>query len=384
MKTTQLFKMSFLFSVLFFTLNLEANPAFARQYDLACSSCHTQAPALNEMGLGFLRNGFRMSSADVTTLQRLRDTNSSNHYSPIGAIIGLSTNSNSDGVNQLVKLYLSGTLTDSLSFMALTKESFSPQKQNQELFVSNNSQLYAQYNLLESKHAVRAGLLSPLTQLGNIERSMGHSGLHINDSHGNRYVSPLQNTNIKKIKGAEYSYLSDNNILLLVSYGKTTNSGPEDDLASDYSDSSSFISHQTEERDNNAFLGGITYKTASNYRIGLIYNQIDLKDTNQYSLLVPIEKEYPHFIWNSALVYVNALEGTYVGLENVFTVPLRDMEHLKVIVNADKDQNNGTNFGYSLGYTNIYKMFIFSAVAGRVNTEIFTENKLNGAINIIF
>lgn len=384
MKTAPLFKVTFLFIVLFFTLNLEANPTFARQYDLACSSCHTQVPALNEMGLGFLRNGFRMSSADVTTLQRLRDTNSSNYYSPIGAIIGLSANSKSDGINQLVKLYLSGTLTDSLSFMALTKESFNSQKQGQELFLSNNSQLYAQYNLLESKHVFRAGLLSPLTQLGNIERSMGHSGLHINASHGNRYLSPFQNTKIKKMKGAEYSYLFDNSILLLTSYGKTTNSGPEDDLASNYSDRSRHYRNQMEETDKKAFLGGITYKTESNYRIGLIYNHIDHKDANQYSLLVPIEKEYTDFIWNSAFVYVNEVEGDYFGLENVVTIPLRDMEHLKVIVNVDKDQNKNTNLGYSLGYTNIYKMFIFSVVAGRVNTETFSEDKLNGAINIIF
>jgi len=360
------------------TINLEANPVFARQHNLTCNSCHSQVPALNDMGLDFLRNGFRTSSSDTTTLQRLLDTNSSNHYSPIGAIIGLSDDSKSDEANRLVKLYLTGTLTDSLSLMALTKENFNSQKQNQELFLSNNSQLYIQYNFLESSHVVRAGLFSPLTLLGNIERSMGHSGLHINASHGNNYYSPLQNTNIKKIKGAEYSYLLDNNKLFLVSYGEGTNSASEHDFSSKHS------SNPVEDINAKVFLSAITHKTESNYKIGLIYNHIDQKEDNQYSLIVPIEKEYPYFIWNSSLAYMNDSQETYFGLENAFTIPLREMEHLKIILNADKDLNNNSNFGYSIGYTNIYNMFFFSITAGRVNTETFSEDKIGGSINIIF
>jgi len=55
------FKIAFIFLVAVFALNLEANPVFARQYDMACSACHSQVPALNDMGLGFVRNGFRTS-----------------------------------------------------------------------------------------------------------------------------------------------------------------------------------------------------------------------------------------------------------------------------------------------------------------------------------
>jgi len=102
-----------------------------------------------------------------------------------------------------------------------TKESFKSSKSGQELFESGNSQFYFQYNFLEAKHAFRAGLLSPLTQFGNIKRSMGHSGLHGGEGHGLNYFSPLQHANIKKIKGAEYSYLFDNNLLLLFSYGES-------------------------------------------------------------------------------------------------------------------------------------------------------------------
>ena len=108
-------KIAFIFLVAVFTLNLEANPVFARQYDMACSACHSQTPALNDMGLGFVRNGFRTSKYDPTALQSFIDSNSTKRFYPVGAIVGLSDNSKSDEVNRLVKLYLSGTLTDSLS-----------------------------------------------------------------------------------------------------------------------------------------------------------------------------------------------------------------------------------------------------------------------------
>ena len=113
-------------------------------------------------------------------------------------MIGLSDNSNSDEFNRLVKLYLSGTVTDSLSLWASSKESFTSDKSGQELFESGNSQLYFQYNFLEAKHVFRAGLLSPWTQLGNIKRSMSNSGLHGGIGHGDNYFSPLQHANVKK------------------------------------------------------------------------------------------------------------------------------------------------------------------------------------------
>lgn len=371
------FKIAFIFLVAVFTLNLEANPVFARQYDMACSACHSQVPALNDMGLGFVRNGFRTSKYDPTALQSFIDSNSTKRFYPVGAIVGLSDNSKTDEVNRLVKLYLSGTLTDSLSVYSSTKESFKSSKSGQDLFESGNSQFYFQYNFLEAKHAFRAGLLSPLTQLGNIKRSMGHSGLHGGEGHGENYFSPLQHANVKKIKGAEYSYLFDNNVLLLFSYGESV------DNSRSHGEDSSHGS-LTDDDDNNAFLSGITYRTASNYKIGLVYNNTEIKGDTFYSLILPIEKEYSLLTWNSSLVYANDSNDDYFGVENAFTFPLGDMEHVKAIFNVDSDENDDTNFGYSLGYTKIYNMFSFSAVAARVNTETYSSSKLSGTINLIF
>jgi len=412
MKAFRIFKTIFLFLLTVLTINLEANPVLARQYGMDCSACHSQVPALNDMGLGFLRNGLRTSTYDTTALKSFLDENSSKRHYPVGAMIGLSDNSNSDEVNRLVKLYLSGTVTDSLSLYSLTKESFNSNKSNQHLFESDNSQFYFQYNLSEAKHVFRVGLLSPWTQLGNVKRSMAHSGLHGGVGHGDTYLSPLDHANVKKIKGAEYSYLFDNNILLLFSYGETVNNSSSghnnsndqynlsdqqllhshgDTLENSTSDQLNLSDHQklllygeAVDNSNNAFLGAVKYITSSNYKIGLIYNYIDMERDDYYSLILPIEKEYEYFIWNSSLVYADYSNDDYLGLENAFTFPLRDMEHVKAILNVDRDENDNTNFGYSLGYTKIYQMFFFEAVASRVNTDTYSSNRMRGSVNLIF
>ncbi len=412
MKSFTIFKTSFLFFLTVLTINLEANPVLARQYGMDCSACHSQVPALNDMGLGFIRNGYRTSTYDTTALKAFLDENSSKRHYPVGAMLGLSDNSHSDEVNRLVKLYLSGTITDSLSLYSLTKESFKSSKSGQELFQSDNSQFYFQYNIAEAKHVFRVGLLSPWTQLGNVKRSMAHSGLHGGIGHGDTYISPLNYANINKIKGAEYSYLFDNNILLLVSYGETVNNSSSShsysnsqDNASDYDN---VFSHGDEVNDNsndqdnlndfqklllygdvvdsskNAFLGAIKYTTSSNYKIGLIYNYIDMQIDDYYSLVLPIEKEYELFIWNSSLVYANYSNEDYLGLANAFTFPVGEMAHVKAIVNVDRDKDDNTNFGYSLGFTKIYKLFFFEAVASRVNTDTYNSNRMRGSVNLIF
>ena len=254
---------------------------------------------------------------------------------------------------------------------ASSKEQFNPDKDDQKLFESGNSQLYLQYNILEAKHAIRVGLLSPFTQLGNLGRSMGHSGLHGGDGHGVNYFSPLEHANVNKIKGAEYSYLFDNNVLLLASYGEQVQSHHGQGHG-----------YSVEEED--AFLAGVTYRTESNYKVGLIYNHTEVRDDTYYSLIVPLEKEFASFIWNSSLVYANDSNEDYIGLENALTFPVGDMAHVKAIFNVDNDEFDNNNFGYSLGYTKIYNIFFFSAVASRVNTDAFSRSKFMASVQLIF
>ena len=370
MKMISKMKMGFLLLTGIFTLNLEANPMLARQYDMACSACHSQVPALNDMGLSFLRNGLRTSSFDPTALKSALDSNSTKRFIPIGAMVGISESSKRDTTNVVTKLYMTGSLTESMSLWAASKESFNPDKEDQRLFESGNSQLYLQYNIGEAKHAIRAGLMSTLTQLGNVRRSMAHSGLHGGEGHGLNYFSPLDHSRAGTIKGIEYSYLTDDNILLLASFGEVVNNQDEHgNLVFD---------------EGNAFLAGVTYKTESNYKIGLIYNNTEVKGDTYYSFILPLEKEFTSLIWNSSLVYANDSYNDYIGLENALTFPMGDMEHIKVIFNVDNDEFDNNNYGYSLGYTKIYDMFFFEVVGSRVITDAYNSNKLMGSIQLIF
>jgi hypothetical protein len=109
-----------------------------------------------------------------------------------------------------------------------------------------------------------------------------------------------------------------------------------------------------------------------------------MQGDSYYSFILPVEKEFTRFIWNSSLVYANNSYDDYIGLENALTFPMGDMEHIKLIFNADNDEFDNNNFGYSLGYTKIYGMFFFEVVGSRVNTEAYNSSKLMGAVQFIF
>jgi hypothetical protein len=46
--------------------NAEATPQFARDTRRACSFCHSRAPRLNDTGLSFKNNGFRLPNGNET------------------------------------------------------------------------------------------------------------------------------------------------------------------------------------------------------------------------------------------------------------------------------------------------------------------------------
>lgn len=90
-------------------------------------------------------------------------------------------------------------------------------------------------------------------------------------------------------------------------------------------------------RSEKAFLTALHYTTAANYKIGLIYNYVEMESgDHHYSLTLPIEKEYALLTWNSSLVYADYSSADYLGLETALTFPLRDMEHIKLFY-LDKD-----------------------------------------------
>src|SRR6266568_1781951 len=60
-----------LFLVLMPTRRVVAIPAFARKYQTACATCHSNPPELNDFGEAFKKNGFKFPKDDETLVKEL-------------------------------------------------------------------------------------------------------------------------------------------------------------------------------------------------------------------------------------------------------------------------------------------------------------------------
>jgi len=163
-----------------FTTSLWATPEFAREQNAQCSVCHSNIPMLNETGREFLRNGFRFSSDDPTSIHNmLKGKSDGSRHIPLALMLRQSYSSNNHKVSEKVKLYAGGTLTKNVSFFGVTQKVYNHQSNSNapDYFEQKGSRAYFQVNMEGSKHVVRAGLLSPFTQFGNIEKSSADSGL---------------------------------------------------------------------------------------------------------------------------------------------------------------------------------------------------------------
>ncbi len=388
-------KISIILVLLLFLQSVNATPVFARQYSLQCVTCHTRQPALNEFGMMFLRNGFRLSKDEITALDK-SSANEDRHY-PVGAVVGLNYDSD-DKFQTETKLFLTGSLTKTLSFYGIIKEISNNSGQNSpEFFDDKGSRYYLQYNPQGNTHVLRAGLLSPLTQLGNVKRAGALAGLNSDEAiqGSNKYKSPLQNSGVEKVRGFDYSYLR-NNILFGIAYGNTINIsnsnsgnhtgtgnsnglsfGDDGELSSGNNsgsgsgnNSGSGSSGNNSDDDYN-FVASVGYTTRSGYKLGLIYNRFKTKGNNQYSFILPFENNFNSFRFNSSLVYKNSsAENDYYGLENAFTIPLKSSEFIKVIVNADIDEEENNNYGYSLSYSKMFgNMFMLTLTTVGIETN---------------
>src|SRR5579859_7150755 len=57
---------SFIYFLFSQTPRTDAIPAFARKYQTACSTCHSNYPELNDFGEAFKKNGFKFPKDDET------------------------------------------------------------------------------------------------------------------------------------------------------------------------------------------------------------------------------------------------------------------------------------------------------------------------------
>jgi hypothetical protein len=177
------------FIVFVYTTSLFATPEFAREQQADCSVCHTNIPMLNATGESYLRNGFRFSSVDETSLKKfLSPKDKKSRHIPFAVMLRESYSSRNSDDSQKVKLYTGGTLSKNLSFFAVTQKVFnnSEGKNSNEpdFFDEKSSRAYLQLNLDDDKHVFRVGLMSPYTQFGNIQKAFADSSLKGGGSKG--------------------------------------------------------------------------------------------------------------------------------------------------------------------------------------------------------
>jgi len=418
----------FLLGVLLSTMKISATPQFAREYGVACSTCHTMIPTLNETGKNFLRDGFRFSQEETPTLKKLIDPKDGEKRPiPLAVMLNANYDSQSEDIQEKVKLYTGGTITNNLSFFGLTKANFNGNNDDKsDFFTQSSSRAYFQLNLKGNEHVFRTGLISPLTQFGNIEKATADSGLkghnaQDNDQAGNNqnynynkygyedsgnggtggyaqdndnghqggsnYKTPVQNASIGNVKGVEYSYLYNDKLMFLVSYGKSIDEGNGGDNGNENSQNENSVNtlNSGSSDDDYSFVSGVNYKTDSGYNIGFIYNKYEKNGIDNESALIPIQKQFDKFGVVSTLVYKDetALEDSYYGIENSVTYSINEESYLRGIVNLDK-QDDDNNYGLSLTYSQMYKYFLFHITGARKVTEEDNENLFLGSVSFLF
>ena len=117
----------FILSIL--TPNSWAIPAFARKYDLSCTSCHTKPPRLNAFGEAFHMAGFQIPTTEEGEIRKKRkigrvwsETDFLNIFSfrAMGNLVESFQEGDKDETNltlpQEVDIYLAGTVTDEISY----------------------------------------------------------------------------------------------------------------------------------------------------------------------------------------------------------------------------------------------------------------------------
>ncbi len=391
-----------IFSLVITTTLSYATPEFAREYSVSCSTCHTMVPILNDTGKSFLRNGLRFSSSDKPTLKKIINPDKgSSRPIPISVVLNGNYDTASEDFQTKVKLYGGGTITDNISIFGMTKDNLKSNNRgdNQEIFSQKSSRLYGKINIDGEKHAIRVGLISPLREFGNIFKISSDSSLQGNsskskDENSNReynrqqkygdnsrnqnsdrsrnsktYKTAVQNASIKTIKGIEYSYLFNNKLLALVSYGESIESS----------------NSRQQDSDNYQFTGGLQYKADNGYSIEVIYNRYETAQSDNFSITIPIEKSFNSAQIISALVYKDGVdsEDSYYGIENSIIYSISAKDYIRGIVDYGIEDDEDS-YGLSLTYSKEFKYMIFHITGARKDSGDSGENIFSSSISVLF
>jgi len=436
-----------IFSLILYTTQSFATPEFAREYSVDCVTCHSMIPTLNETGKSFLRNGFRFTSDDKPTLKKIINPDKDElRPIPFSVMLNANYDTNSEDFQTKVKLYTGGTITKNLSFFGLTKDNFNSNNNNdnQELFSQKSSRFYGQLNFDGEKHVIRVGLISPLTEFGNIQKAFADSGLKGHNttnqsdnqnssgsqgsnshrqkygqnggtqgqnshssgnqqnqggssshqgqgggqqqggmgghSNGNtHYQTPIQNSAIGNMKGVEYSYLFNNKLMALISYGESIDKGNQG------ANSKGNNQQQNLDDDNYQLIGGLQYKTDNGYSVGIIYNRYEKMGQDNFSILLPIEKSFDKAQLISTLVYRDetAQEDSYYGIENSLIYSITANDYIRGIIDYGL-QDDEDSYGLSLTYSRAFKYMLIHLTGARKDSGKSDENLFLGSISLLF
>jgi hypothetical protein len=394
-----------LFAIFFLALTqANANPTFSAKYNMKCSSCHSMLPTLNARGLKFMRDGFRFSKDETTTLEGFIKADSQKmrtQYLPIRALVGFNINSKTRKEVDKLNLYSGGTLTDTLSFYAITRSNYNA-KHNHKLFGESASRAFLQWNPKNNEHVVKLGWMDPLMAVSNLSnRTLMDSGLikaglmkkapksEIKPSWAMTppkpkkpapdatpqekkkyemmimpkqvYKTPVPYAGFGLVKGLEYSYLYNNKALFLVNYGIPTAEGFADD---------------DEDRQ---FTAAVELQNINGFNIGLVYLHKELGNIEYDSYVLPIEKYFmgEQLLFRTNFVYKdsNQYENDYYGNQTSFTYGIDEDTHVRVIYAIDKDEAEETNTGLSFTYSKLWKdRFILHLTGARHKGAVFDES----------
>ncbi len=372
---------SFLFLTLLFTTfflygKSYSIPTFAREYQVDCIACHTNIPQLNEVGERFLRNGFRFSKNDIVLFQEFIKSEEKKRFEPISIMVGFSyaDKDNAGNLSMGTKLYLAGTITDTLSLFASTKQDFNYKGENViNMFKEQSSIFYIQFAPDEPTHLFRLGLMSPLTEFGNIQKSFADSGLvgiRLKPS-GGIYKTPLQSAGVSNIKGIEYSIMPTDKFMFLISAGKLTiqPGGTQTTSITTTTTSKknkSLLTNILEENpdwDNYQILTGVKFLSGTGYSLSFILNKNKNNGTENNSYLLSFERNVFPIYLTSVIAYVdNDKKDNYYGIQNAITYAITQNDYIRTIISIGKYEAKDTDYGYSLLYSKIFKILGFTSI----------------------
>jgi len=342
------------------SVSLQATTIFARQYDMQCVACHVGVPpTLNSTGMKFLRNGFRFSKDDKTTLQSALQEEDA--LIPVNVFLGagyknaemtiqarnpktgqpMTIVKKSNVMNPTAVFIVAGSLNENFSTFiggqyAYMETDPTSDDRSMELL---DKKIYLQYNYDEAKHVARMGVMSAYDQLGNVIKSSENAGLN---SAPDIFLTPLARANSKSIRGLEYSYLTDNGLTFLVAGGVLDNANNETNI-----------------------MGAVSYFNNDDFRIALILNQINETDSaidkqfytpsdhilgERTTAMIPLEYHFEYGYFNTAAVYeTNDRVNTddYYGLDSTFTMPVFGNGKVYATYTTDNNSNRGYGIGGS-------------------------------------